>query len=108
MSSPNPDESDIQDQPSEAEVNAQKEEEVPKELLLSSLNSVAHLKIENDQITSLMDYNKGFVDEVYTILDSGKDDKYIKKSLQNLHEKRETDLREIMGKGKTNNYLEHM
>ncbi len=38
------------------------QEEVPKELLLSSLNSVAHLKLENDQITQLMDYNKGLVD----------------------------------------------
>jgi hypothetical protein len=31
------------------------QEEVPKELLLSSLNSVAHLKLENEQITQLME-----------------------------------------------------
>jgi len=31
------------------------QDEVPKELLLSSLNSVAHLKLENEQITQLME-----------------------------------------------------
>jgi len=48
---------------------AQDKDEVPKELLLSTLNSVAQLKIDNDQITKIIDYNKGFVDEVYKILD---------------------------------------
>lgn len=84
------------------------QEEVPKELLLSSLNSVAHLKLENDQITQLIDYNKGFVDEVYEILESGKDDKYMKKSMEILSEKRENDLREFLGKSKTNKYLKLM
>ena len=85
-----------------------KVEKVPKELLLSSLNSVAHLKLENDQITKLIDYNKGFVDEVYVILDSEKEDKYKKKSLEALHFTRETDLRELLGKSKTNKYLKLM
>ena len=84
------------------------QEEVPKELLLSSLNSVAHLKIENDQITQLMDYNKGFVDEVYEILDSDKEEKYKKKSMKILAEKRENDLRQLIGKHKTNKYLKLM
>ena len=81
------------------------QEEVPKELLLSSLNSVAHLKLENEQVTQLMDYNNGFVDEVYEILDSDKEDKYKKKSMKILAEKRENDLRQLFGKHKTNKYL---
>jgi hypothetical protein len=84
------------------------QEEVPKELLLSSLNSVAHLKLENEEITQLMDYNKGFVDEVYEILDSDKEDKYKKKSMKILAEKRENDFRELFGKHKTNRYLKLM
>lgn len=84
------------------------QEEVPKELLFSSLNSVAHLKLENDQITQLMDYNKGFVDEVYDILESDKEDKYKKKSMKILAEKRENDLRQLFGKHKTNKYLKLM
>ena len=84
------------------------QEEVPKELLLSSLNSVAHLKLENDQITQLMDFNKGFVDEVYDILESDKEDKYKKKSMKILAEKRENDLRQLFGKHKTNKYLKLM
>lgn len=88
--------------------NTYAQEEVPKELLLSSLNSVAHLKLENDQITPLMDYNKGFVDEVYEILDSDKEEKYKKKSMKILAEKRENDLRQLIGKHKTNKYLKLM
>ena len=84
------------------------EEEVPKDLLLSTLNSVAHLKLDNDQITQIIDYNKGFVDEVYKILDSEKEDKYKKKSLEALQITRETDLREFLGKSKTNKYLKFM
>ncbi|MGB5323736.1 hypothetical protein [Lutimonas sp.] len=84
------------------------QEEVPKELLLSSLNSVAHLKLENDQITQLMDYNKGFVDEVYEILESDKEEKYKKKSMNILAEKRENDLRQLIGKRETNKYLKLM
>ncbi len=84
------------------------QDEVPKELLLSSLNSVAHLKLENEQITQLMDYNKGFVDEVYEILESDKEDKYKKKSMKILAEKRENDFRELFGKHKTNKYLKLM
>lgn len=84
------------------------QEEVPKELLLSSLNSVAHLKLENDQITQLMDYNNGFVDEVYEILESEAEDKYKKKSMKILAEKRENDLRQLIGKHKTNKYLKLM
>ena len=84
------------------------QEEVPKELLLSSLNSVAHLKLENEQVTQLMDYNNGFVDEVYEILDSDKEDKYKKKSMKILAEKRENDLRQLFGKHKTNKYLKLM
>jgi hypothetical protein len=85
-----------------------KEEGVPKDLLLSTLNSVAHLKLDNDQITQIIDYNKGFVDEVYKILDSEKEDKYKKKSLEALQFTRETDLREFLGKSKTNKYLKFM
>ena len=84
------------------------QEEVPKELLLSSLNSVAHLKFENEQVTQLMDYNKGFVDEVYEILESDKEDKYKKKSMNILAEKRENDLRQLIGKRNTNKYLKLM
>ncbi|MGI9530624.1 hypothetical protein [Lutimonas sp.] len=88
--------------------SAQDKDNVPKELLLSSLNSVGKLKLDNDQITKIIDYNSGFVDEVYKILDSEKEDKYKKKSLQALHLTRETDLKELIGKSKTKKYLKLM
>ena len=55
------------------------DEGVPKELLLTTLNSVAHLKFENEQVSKLMSYNEGFVDEIYEILDSDKEEKQKKK-----------------------------
>lgn len=88
--------------------NAKAQEEVPKEILLGTLNNVAHLKLENDQATALIDYNKGFVDEVYEILDSDKEEKSKKKSMKLLGEKRENDLRDIIGKHKTNKYLKQL
>ena len=80
---------------------AQKEE-VSKDLLMSTLNSVAHVKLDADQEKKLIDYNKGFVDEVYSILDGDQEDKGKKKALKELNSVREKDLRGIIGKHKTN------
>ena len=84
------------------------QEEVPKELLLSGLNSVSHLKLENEQITQVMEYNKGFVDDVYDVLESENTDKYKKKTIKTLGEQREIDIREFLGRHKTNKYLKLM
>lgn len=86
---------------------AQKEE-VSKDLLMSTLNSVAHVKLDADQEKQLIDYNKGFVDEVYSILDGDQEDKDKKKALKELNSVREKDLRGIIGKHKTNKYLKLM
>jgi hypothetical protein len=86
---------------------AQKEE-VSKELLLSTLNGVAHLKLDANQEKQMIDYNKGFVDEVYAILENDQDDKAKKKALKDLGSVREKDLRGIIGKHKTNKYLKLM
>ena len=75
---------------------------------LSSHNSVSHLKLENEQITQVRDYNKGCCDEVYEILESDKEEKYKKKSMDILAEKRENDLRQLIGKRETNKYLKLM
>jgi len=86
---------------------AQKEE-VSKDLLLSTLNSVAHLKLDASQEKELIDYNKGFVDQVYSVLDGDQTDKEKKKGLKDLASVREKDLRELIGKHKTNKYLKLM
>lgn len=84
------------------------DEGVPKELLLTTLNSVAHLKFENEQVSKLMTYNEGFVDEIYEILDSDKDEKQKKKLLDALNETRKVNLREFLKKHETNKYLKYM
>ena len=84
------------------------QETVPKELLLSTLNGVASLKFENDQVAKLIEYNKGFVDEVYEILDSDKEEKQKKNLLEALSNTREVELHEFLSKHETKKYLKLM
>lgn len=84
------------------------QETVPKELLLSTLNSVGQLKLPNEKVTQLMDYNKGFVDKVYDILNSENEDKIKKGSLDGLNYAREKDLHVFLTKGETKDYLKLM
>lgn len=84
------------------------QEEVPKELLLSTLNSVAHLKLESEELNQLLEYNKGFVDEVYEILDGDQEDKQKKQLMKALAYTREKELRGFLSKHKTNKYLKLM
>ena len=84
------------------------EELVPQELLLSTLNSVGHMKLESDQINQLVEYNKGFVDKIYDILNADKEDKRKKEQLDALAYTREKDLRDFMSKSETRRYLKEM
>jgi len=84
------------------------QETVPKELLLSTLNSVGQLKLPNEKVTQLMDYNSGFVDKVYEVLDSDTEDKRKKGSLDGLNYAREKDLRVFLTKSETKKYLKLM
>ena len=57
-----------------------------------------------------MDYNEGFVDKVYTILDSDKSEKDKKSALEALNNDREKDLVDLLDKKyykKYINLLEH-
>ncbi len=84
------------------------QEAVPKELLLSTLNSVGQLKLPNEKVTQLMDYNSGFVDKVYEILNSDTEDKSKKGQLDGLNYAREKDLHVFLTKKETKKYLELM
>ncbi len=81
---------------------------VLREVLLTTLNSVNELKFSNAQIEGLMDYNKGFVDKVYEILDSDKEDKDKKNSLRTLNDQKEDDLRNLLGKSDSKKYIKLM
>ena len=89
-------------------LKANAQEEVSKELLLTTLNSVASLKLDNDKVNKLMEYNTGFVDQVSEILDSDKDEKRKKESLEALSQTRESDLHDFLTKHETNKYLKLM
>jgi hypothetical protein len=81
---------------------------VLKEVLLTTLNNVNELKFSNAQIEGLMNYNKGFVDKVYVILDSDKEDKDKKNSLKTLNDQKEEDLRNLLGKSEAKKYIKLM
>ena len=84
------------------------QETVSKDLLLTTLNSVAHLKFEDEQVTKLMEYNEEFVDEIYEILDSDKEEKQKEELLDALSQTREANLHEFLTKHETNKYLKYM
>jgi len=84
------------------------QENVPKEILLTTLNSVNKLKLSNLKTEELMNYNKGFVDKVYDILDSDKAEKDKKTALQALNNGKEKDLNDLLGKSESKRYLKLM
>jgi len=88
--------------------NAHAQETVPKEVLLTTLNSVNSLKLSNLKTTELMDYNKGYVDKVYDITESDKSDKDKKSALQTLGNDTEKDLIDLLGKKEYKKYVKLM
>ena len=87
--------------------NLQAQESVPKEVLLTTLNSVNDLKLSNLMTSQLMDYNKGYVDKIYEITDSDKTEKDKEAALKVLSNDSENDLKDLLGK-KYNNYAKLM
>ena len=88
--------------------NAYAQETVPKEVLLTTLNSVNSLKLSNLKTTELMDYNKGFVDKVYDITESDKSEKDKKSALETLVNDTEKDLIDLLTKSDYKKYAKLM
>lgn len=84
------------------------QETVPKEVLLTTLNQVNSLEFSNLKTTELMDYNKEFVDKIYTITDSDKSEKDKKAALETLKNDTERDLIDLLGKKEYKNYSKLM
>lgn len=77
------------------------QEIVPKEIFLTTLNSVNSMKkLSNDTVLKLMDYNKGYADKVYDIIDNSKSDKDMKNAFKALSSDNENSLIKIFGKKK--------
>jgi hypothetical protein len=73
------------------------QESVDKDVFLTTINSVNSLKLSNLRTTQLMDYNKGFADKVYAIVDSDKSDKDQEKDLKELSNSTASDLHDLLG-----------
>ncbi|MEL4454457.1 hypothetical protein [Lutimonas vermicola] len=84
------------------------QENVPKEVLLNTMNSVNRLKLSNLKTSELMKYNKIYVDKVYRVLESGKSDNEQKSDLKALANDREKDLTDLIGKSTTRKYAHLM
>ncbi len=78
--------------------NGYAQESVPKEVLLNSLNSVNKLKLSNYKTSELIEYNKAYVDKIYTIIDSDKSEKDKKSALKILKTDTDKDLNDLLGK----------
>jgi hypothetical protein len=84
--------------------NITAQENVPKDVLLNSLNSVNKLKLSNLKTKELSDYNETYVDKVYDILDSNKSEKDKKAALKVLKNDTKRDLYDLLGKKNYNKY----
>lgn len=89
-------------------LSVQAQEEVPKEVLLTTLNSVNTLGLSNLKTQELMEYNSGFVDKVYDIIDSDKSDKDKGKALDTLNNSKEKDLLDLLDKKHFKKYVKLM
>lgn len=82
---------------------------VPKELLLSTLNSVGSLKkLSNLKADELMKYNEGFVDKVYVLIEGDKTAGDKKKAFKTLSDDKERDLKDLLGKKMYKKYTKLM
>lgn len=72
---------------------------VPKEVLLTTLNSVNSMKkLSNETVLNLMAYNKEYVDKVYAILNNSQSNSDKKNAFKQLSNENEKNLIAIFGK----------
>ena len=88
--------------------NVYTQETVSKDVLLNTLNSVNSLKLSNLKTEQLMDYNKGYVDKIYDILESDKVEKDKKTALGTLNNDAANDLVDLLGKSDHKKYVKLM
>lgn len=78
--------------------NMYAQENIPKSVLLNTLNGVNNLKISNYKTSELYEYNEGLVDKIYDIIDSDKSEKDKISALKSLKKDTDKDLNDLMGK----------
>lgn len=74
------------------------QENVPKAVFLNTINGVNELKMSDLKTSQLMEYNEGYADKVYDILDGDKTDKDKTSALKILNTGKEKDLEDLLGK----------
>ncbi len=89
-------------------INAKAQESVPKEVFLNTINGVNELKLSNYKTSELMEYNKGYADRVYSILESDKSEKDKKEAFKVLTTDKERDLVDVLGKKDAKKYMKLM
>ena len=78
--------------------SATAQEDVPKAVFLNTINGVNELKMSDLKTSQLMEYNEGYADKVYAILDGDKADKDKTSALKTLNTGKEKDLEDLLGK----------
>ncbi len=73
------------------------QEGVSKAELLNGINNFGELGLSNEKSSELMDYNKGFADRVYDIVDSNNSEEQKINALKSLRDSTAKDLTNILG-----------
>ena len=84
------------------------QESVPKEVFLNTINGVNELKLSNYKTSELMEYNQGYADKVYDILEGDKSEKDKKDAFKVLTTDKERDLTDLLGKKDAKKYFKLM
>ena len=84
------------------------QESVPKEVFLNTINGVNELKLSNYKTSELMEYNSGYADKVYSILEGDKSEKDKKDAFKVLTTDKEKDLTDLLGKKDAKKYFKLM
>jgi hypothetical protein len=84
------------------------QETVPKEVFLNTINGVNELKLSNYKTSELMEYNTGYADRVYDIMESDKTEKDKKDAFKVLKTDKEKDLVDVLGKKDAKKYIKLM
>lgn len=84
------------------------QESVPKEVFLNTINGVNELKLSNYKTSELMEYNTGYADRVYAILEGDKSEKDKKDAFKILKTDKEKDLVDVLGKKDAKKYMKLM
>ena len=84
------------------------QESVTKDTFLNTINGVNDLGMSNLKASELKEYNQGYTDKVYDVLESDKNEEEKTKALKTLNNDKNKDLQDLLGADDFKKYKKKM